>query len=128
MSFMDLLAHAGGPKQQANLSNIRIVRESVTKNEPRVTFFDFVAFTKAGQPESNLPNLRAGDTIIVDELPHDPSDNKSSCCANQHKIQSTFLVRLAPPRDVMRSTVSRVSSIFFRQRTVQLARPIFKKC
>lgn len=28
MSFMDLLAHAGGPKQQTNLSNIRIVRES----------------------------------------------------------------------------------------------------
>ncbi|MCG7584541.1 SLBB domain-containing protein [Photobacterium sp. OFAV2-7] len=78
MSFMDLLAHAGGPKQQANLSNIRIIRESAAKNEPRVTFFDFVEFTKAGQPKGKLPQLRAGDTVIMDELPHDPTDNKSS--------------------------------------------------
>ena len=78
MGFMDLLAHAGGPKQQTNLSNIRIVRENAKADEQRVTTFDFLAFTKQGKPQSQLPQLQAGDTIIFDELPHDPTDNKAS--------------------------------------------------
>ncbi|MGF1784225.1 SLBB domain-containing protein [Photobacterium swingsii] len=78
MSFMDLLAHAGGPKQQTNLSNIRIVRETATADEARITTFNFEDFTKKNKPSSQLPQLQAGDTIIFDELPHDPSDNKAS--------------------------------------------------
>ncbi|WP_170114913.1 SLBB domain-containing protein [Photobacterium rosenbergii] len=78
MSFMDLLAHAGGPKQQTNLSNIRIVRESASTDEERVTTFNFEAFTKLGKPQNQLPQLQAGDTVIFDELPHDPTDNKAS--------------------------------------------------
>ncbi|MCW8332057.1 SLBB domain-containing protein [Photobacterium sp. SDRW27] len=78
MSFIDLLAHAGGPTQQANLSNIRIVRDSVSANKERVTFFNFVEYTQSGNPQNQLPRLNAGDTVIVDELPIDPSDNKSS--------------------------------------------------
>ncbi|OAN16821.1 sugar ABC transporter substrate-binding protein [Photobacterium jeanii] len=78
MSFMDLLAHAGGPKQQTNLSNIRIVRENAKDGEERIITFNFENFTKQGKPSSQLPHLRAGDTIIFDELPHDPTDNKAS--------------------------------------------------
>lgn len=77
MDFMDLLAHAGGPNQQANLSSIRIIKESKNTGH-QVLFFDFDSFIKRGSPASLLPNLVAGDSVIIDELPHDPSDNKSS--------------------------------------------------
>ncbi|PSV45828.1 SLBB domain-containing protein [Photobacterium indicum] len=78
MTFMDLLAHSGGPKQQANLSNIRIIKESTAENKGHeVQFFDLQAFTKQGSPTNLLPNLNASDTVIVDELPHDPTDNKA---------------------------------------------------
>ncbi|HIF9182563.1 TPA: SLBB domain-containing protein [Photobacterium damselae] len=77
MDFMDLLAHAGGPNQQANLSRIRIIKESKTTGH-QVQFFDFDGFIKRGSPASLLPDLAAGDSVIIDELPNDPSDNKSS--------------------------------------------------
>ncbi|MGF1693840.1 SLBB domain-containing protein [Photobacterium kagoshimensis] len=78
MNFMDLLAHAGGPKQQTNLSNVRIIHDNVNPGEPRISTFNFESFTKQGKSNNQLPKLHAGDTIIFDELPHDPTDNKAS--------------------------------------------------
>lgn len=43
-----------------------------------MTTFNFEAFTKLGKPQNQLPQLQAGDTVIFDELPHDPTDNKAS--------------------------------------------------
>lgn len=77
MGFLDVLAHAGGPKQQANLSNIRLLRENQTASD-NVIYFDLESFINEGGSFAQLPRLRAGDTIIIDELPHDPTDNKSS--------------------------------------------------
>ncbi|WP_045150492.1 SLBB domain-containing protein [Photobacterium angustum] len=82
LTFLDLLSMAGGPKNKANLSSIRIVRIP-KKNQPsaqghQVLFFDLENFIKQGSPKSKLPKLTYGDTIIVDELPHNPSDSKSS--------------------------------------------------
>lgn len=82
LTFLDLLSMAGGPKNKANLSSIRIVRLP-KKNQPsaqghQVLFFDLENFIKQGSPKSKLPKLTYGDTIIVDELPHNPSDSKSS--------------------------------------------------
>ncbi|CAH9061922.1 hypothetical protein PSECIP111951_02588 [Pseudoalteromonas holothuriae] len=71
MDLTDLLAHAGGPTKGANINDIKIVRKGeVTKR------FDLEKFTVSAQSEQ-LPSLVAGDTIIVEELPVDPSDNKS---------------------------------------------------
>ncbi|PSW19162.1 sugar ABC transporter substrate-binding protein [Photobacterium sanctipauli] len=77
MGFLDVLSHAGGPKQQANLSNIRLLRDQPGGGN-NVIYFDLESFIYEGGSFSQLPSLSAGDTIIIDELPHDPTDNKSS--------------------------------------------------
>lgn len=73
MSFLDLFAHAGGPDQHANLAEIEIVKEDGSK-----TVFDLDKFIKQGGAFASLPVLVAGDTVVVNELPWDPTDNKSS--------------------------------------------------
>ncbi|WP_298441720.1 SLBB domain-containing protein [uncultured Ferrimonas sp.] len=73
MSFLDLFAHAGGPEQHANLAEIEIVKESGDKQ-----IFDLDKFIRQGGAFNALPTLQAGDTVVVNELPWDPSDNKSS--------------------------------------------------
>ncbi len=77
MTFLDVLALAGGPKQQANISNIRLIKEK--QNTPEnVVYFDLENFINEGGNFAGLPLLDAGDTIVIDELPHDPTDNKAS--------------------------------------------------
>ncbi|PLT23859.1 SLBB domain-containing protein, partial [Pseudoalteromonas sp. MelDa3] len=71
MDFTDLLAHAGGPTKGANINDIKIVRNGdVTKR------FDLEKYTIT-DGQIQLPQLLAGDTIIVEELPVDPGNNKS---------------------------------------------------
>ncbi len=76
MNFLDVLAHAGGPNQEANLANIRILRQGGGDNN--LTRFNLDAFINEGGDFARLPELYAGDTIIIDELPKDPTDNKAS--------------------------------------------------
>ncbi|MBD1582154.1 SLBB domain-containing protein [Pseudoalteromonas sp. S16_S37] len=71
MDLTDLLAHAGGPTKGANINDIKIVRQGEV-----TTRFDLELFTVGNQDEQ-LPQLVAGDTIIIEELPVDPADNKS---------------------------------------------------
>lgn len=71
MSFTDLLAHAGGPTKGANLNEIKVLREG----KARISF-DLEKY-KNGTSSDPLPSLIAGDTVIIEELPNDPSDNKS---------------------------------------------------
>lgn len=76
MSLLDLLAHVGGPTQRADTNNIEIV---IPQNygKPQVQKFDLNAFIKNGRPDSELPEIKAGSTIMVQDLPQDPSDNKA---------------------------------------------------
>jgi protein involved in polysaccharide export with SLBB domain len=72
MDFTDLFSHAGGPTKAANLNDIKIVRNG------QVTLrFSLDKYASSGGSDYSLPKLQAGDTIIVEELPHDPKDNKS---------------------------------------------------
>ena len=76
MSLMDLLAHVGGPTQRADTNNIEIVipqGNGTTKTHD----FDLNAFIKNGEPDHALPAIKAGSTIMVHDLPQDPSDNKA---------------------------------------------------
>lgn len=76
MSLLDLLAHVGGPTQRADTNNIEIVVPQ--GNGKTSTYnFDLNAFIKKGQPDSDLPKIKAGSTIMVQDLPQDPSDNKA---------------------------------------------------
>ncbi|WP_440906382.1 polysaccharide biosynthesis/export family protein (plasmid) [Catenovulum sp. SX2] len=73
MDLMDLLAHAGGPLKGANVTDIKIVK-STSKQTIR---FNLTEYVQSGSAKKNLPVIAAADVIIVEELPHDPKDNKS---------------------------------------------------
>lgn len=72
MDITDLLAHAGGPTKGANINNIKVIRSG--KN---VQVFSLEDFSALKGNFANLPTIKAGDTIFVEELPQDPKDNKS---------------------------------------------------
>lgn len=88
--ILDLLSHAGGPTKQANISQIKIIKGSAPQNTNNVQFFDLESFLNEGGDFSALPKLAAGDTVIVDELPQDPTDNKASWI-RQSKDDSIYI-------------------------------------
>jgi len=74
MSFLDILAHAGGPTQDADMSQIRVIKNGESKRQPP---FDLDLFITEGGDFALLPQVGAGDTIIVSERPRDVIDNKA---------------------------------------------------
>lgn len=74
MSFLDILAHAGGPTQDADMSQVRVIKKGETK---RMEPFDLDSFITEGGSFSLLPQVGAGDTIIISERPRDVIDNKA---------------------------------------------------
>ncbi len=76
MTLMDLLAHVGGPTSRADTNNIDIVIPS-EDGTTSIEKFNLDAFIKSARPDSELPQIRAGATVRVHDLPDDPSDNKS---------------------------------------------------
>jgi len=74
MSFLDILAHAGGPTQDADMSQVRVIKKGETK---RMAPFDLDRFITEGGDFSLLPKVTAGDTIIISERPRDVIDNKA---------------------------------------------------
>ena len=76
MSFLDLLAHVGGPTLRGDTTRIEIVTPD-DNGKNHVYTFNLDSFISKGKPDSALPTIRAGATIRVHDLPQDPSDNKS---------------------------------------------------
>lgn len=76
MSLLDLLAHVGGPVSRADTTNIEIVIPDA-QGKTKTTVFNLDRFIREGKSDAELPQLRAGTTIRVHDLPQDPSDNKS---------------------------------------------------
>ncbi|EHN68386.1 SLBB domain-containing protein [Aliivibrio fischeri] len=76
MSFLDLLAHVGGPTLRGDTTRIEIVTPDAS-GKNHVYTFNLDSFISKGKPDSALPTIRAGATIRVHDLPQDPSDNKS---------------------------------------------------
>lgn len=74
MSFLDILAHAGGPTQDADMSQVRVIKKGQAK---RTEPFDLDRFITEGGDFSLLPQVSAGDTIIISERPRDVIDNKA---------------------------------------------------
>ncbi|MDP2172781.1 MAG: SLBB domain-containing protein [Candidatus Cloacimonadaceae bacterium] len=62
-NFLTLLALAGGPKEDAKLSKIRIIRPSNEEKE-RVLWVNLKKYMETGD-ESLLPAMKPGDTIVV---------------------------------------------------------------
>ncbi|MGJ8670451.1 MAG: SLBB domain-containing protein, partial [Oceanococcus sp.] len=74
MNLADVLALAGGPNETGDMAHILIVPGGKRIGAQAVVF-DFARFESQG--ESALPQVHAGDTVIVPELPIDPIDNKA---------------------------------------------------
>lgn len=60
--FLTLLALAGGPREDAKLSKIRIVRPS--EQGDKVIWVNFKKYLETGDP-SLIPEMKPGDTIVV---------------------------------------------------------------
>ena len=89
MSLIDLIANAGGPTGQGDLSAIRIVAANDGKARPLT--FDMAAFIEQGGDLAALPKIRAGYTVMVPELPQDPTDNKAQWL-NQSPDRSIYVM------------------------------------
>jgi len=76
MSLLDLLGHVGGPTPEADTDNIEIVVPQ-DSGRSKIYNFNLNAFLKNGDTDQELPVIKAGSTIMVQQLPQDPSDNKS---------------------------------------------------
>ncbi|RKF18899.1 sugar ABC transporter substrate-binding protein [Alginatibacterium sediminis] len=76
MSLMDLLAHAGGPKPSADTAAIRILYQ-MGGQQTKSVLFNLDAYISGESAGNMLPPIVAGTTIMVPQLPDDPSDNKS---------------------------------------------------
>lgn len=75
MSFIDLLAHSGGPHEKADIANVQVLRHQGDTATPLT--FDLQAFLVKGGSLSQLPKIQAGSVVMVPELPQDPNDNKA---------------------------------------------------
>jgi len=62
MTILDLLAEAGGPKDDAYVEKITVVNLSCCRDQARS--FDLLKFSKTASIK-DLPVLRAGDTVYI---------------------------------------------------------------
>ena len=99
MSFLDLLAHAGGPSANGDTSKVSILPPPEDKDKVEPVVFDFSKFINEGGVMSDLPIVKSGYTIQIPELPKDPSDNRSQW-TKQDTDRSIFILgaMLAPGR------------------------------
>lgn len=89
MNLLDLLSHAEGPTSRADIANIRILSHEQQGAKPSV--FNLERFIKYGGDLTQIPKLEAGFTVIVPELPQDPSDNKAQW-VRQSKDNSIYIM------------------------------------
>ena len=76
MNLLDLLSHVGGPTMKADTAHLRVVQTDAA-GKSRVETFDLERFLLRGGDISELPEIRAGATIVLPAMPDDPSDNKA---------------------------------------------------
>ena len=76
MSLLDLIAHAGGPIAQADTAHLQILT-AAPGNAAQSISFDLKRFLEQGGDIRTIPRIRAGDTVVMPELPKDPNDNRS---------------------------------------------------
>lgn len=76
MGLMDIIAHAGGPTAKADTSHLQVLSTD-DNQQVNSTEFDLKRFLERGGDLNTLPILKAGDTVVMPELPQDPNDNRS---------------------------------------------------
>jgi len=76
MNLLDLLAHAGGPRAQADTAHLQILSAG-NGGSMRAIEFDLKRFLAVGDAAGPMPVIGAGDTIVLPELPQDVNDARS---------------------------------------------------
>ncbi|MGB0942313.1 MAG: SLBB domain-containing protein [Marinomonas sp.] len=76
MGLMDIIAHAGGPTAKADTSHLQVLSSDESQQVHSIEF-DLKRFLERGGDLNSLPKLKAGDTVVMPELPQDPNDNRS---------------------------------------------------
>ncbi len=74
MSLLDLIAQAGGPTDRADTAGVQILMGDRGQSRR----FDLRRFLAEGGRAGALPEIRAGYTITIPELPASPSDQRST--------------------------------------------------
>ncbi|MBD3386900.1 hypothetical protein GF407_18495 [candidate division KSB1 bacterium] len=62
--LISLLSYAGGPREEAKIKNIKLVRATTEEEKGEVFEIDVKSFIESGDT-SIIPQLRPGDTVIV---------------------------------------------------------------
>ncbi len=89
MTIMDLLSHAEGPTARADIANIRVL-SALPDGQVKTLIFNLDLFIRQGGNLDDLPKLKAGDSVVIPELPQDPTDNKASW-VRQAKEDSIYI-------------------------------------
>ena len=76
MNLLDLLAHAGGPRAQADTAHLQILTAR-DGGSMRAIEFDLKRYLARGDAAGPMPEIGAGDTIVMPELPQDVNDARS---------------------------------------------------
>ena len=77
VDFMDYLGNAGGPTEKADLAHIKIIKPG-PNDQRNIIEFNMQEFIEIGGTWSAMPELMGGTTIVIPELPENPSANTSS--------------------------------------------------
>jgi protein involved in polysaccharide export with SLBB domain len=75
MSIFDLIATAGGPLARSDISRVQIVKS--TPQGATSFVFDMASYLNKGGSAADVPPIRAGDIVMIPELPNDPNQNKA---------------------------------------------------
>lgn len=77
VDFMDYLSNAGGPTAKADLSHVKIIKPGPDNQRISIDF-NLQEFIEIGGQWSDMPELSGGTTIVIPELPDNPTSNTSS--------------------------------------------------
>jgi protein involved in polysaccharide export with SLBB domain len=89
MSLFDLIATAGGPLARSDITRVQVTRQE--DGRARAVVFDMAAYLTQGGQAKDVPVVRAGDVIMIPELPNDPSENKAQW-VRQSPEQSIYVM------------------------------------
>ncbi len=74
MSLIDLIAQAGGPNERGDLASVQILTGDAGGHPIK---FDLQHFLDNGGSAGSVPQIHAGYTVMVPELPQSPTDSRS---------------------------------------------------
>ncbi|USE35163.1 SLBB domain-containing protein [Endozoicomonas sp. SCSIO W0465] len=77
VDFMDYLSNAGGPTEKADLAHVRIIKPG-PEGQRISSEFNLQEFIDIGGQWADMPELSGGSTIVLPELPVNPTSQTSS--------------------------------------------------